>query len=109
MIRVEPLGDRAVRFAIVPEVDRAALLARLRGLEGAEDAVVTEGHAMVVWSEGGRAIPPDVLEGLDRAEVHAREHAIEVSYDGPDLDEVAAMIGRSREEVIALHAGTRRR
>ena len=106
MIRLEPLGDRAVRFAIWPEVGRPALLARLRALAGVEDAVVTEGHAMVVWRDAAMEVPADVLDGLDRAEVEPREHAIDVIYDGPDLDEVAAMIGRTRDEVIALHAAS---
>jgi len=35
-----------------------------------------------------------------------RRVAIPVCYDGPDLDEVAALTGMSRDEVIARHSGT---
>ena len=35
------------------------------------------------------------------------EVLIQVRYDGPDLDEVAALTGLSRAEVIARHTGTR--
>lgn len=32
-------------------------------------------------------------------------HVVEVVYDGEDLDEVGRLTGRTRDEVIALHAG----
>ena len=35
-----------------------------------------------------------------------RVHAIPVVYDGPDLDEVAAITGLSADEVVARHAAT---
>lgn len=41
-----------------------------------------------------------------------REHVISVCYggiDGPDLDEVAAQVGLSPQEVIALHTATEQR
>jgi KipI family sensor histidine kinase inhibitor len=34
-----------------------------------------------------------------------REIQIGVRYDGPDLDEVARKLGRSRDELVALHTG----
>lgn len=103
---LEALGDRAVRFAIPEGVARAALLARLRAIDGALDAVVTETHAMIRFA----AVPPAVdvaalLAGLDLADEAPRDHVIEVVYDGPDLDEVASLSGLDRDQVIALHAG----
>lgn len=104
---LEALGDHAVRFAIPDGIDRAALLARLRAVDGAVDAVVTETHAMVRFA--GATPPaidvPSLTEGLDRVGQAPREHAIEVVYDGPDLDEVAALAGLDRDQVIALHEG----
>lgn len=42
-----------------------------------------------------RAIPPD-----------AREHVVEVRYDGPDLGQVATLTGLSVDDVVAAHTGT---
>ena len=103
---LEALGDHAVRFAIPDGIDRAALLARLRAVDGAVDAVVTETHAMVRFAGAPPSVEvPALLAGLDRVGQAAREHVIEVVYDGPDLDEVAALTGLDRDQVIALHAG----
>ena len=44
------------------------------------------------------------LAGLGPMRPSGRLHTIAVVYDGPDLDEVAALIGRSGSEVAALHA-----
>lgn len=43
----------------------------------------------------GEAAPPST----------AREHVIEVCYDGPDLDSVASSAGMSVDQVVCAHAG----
>lgn len=50
-----------------------------------------------------RALGPAMRSAPPRA---AREHVVRAIYDGPDLDEVARASGRSRAEVVALHAST---
>jgi UPF0271 protein len=105
--RISPLGDGALRWRRDPGRDRRALLDALRAHPAVIDAVVTEEHAMVTFDP---ARPPDapwrVEDGVPFASATngGNEHVIGVRYDGPDLDEVAARGGVSREEVIRAHA-----
>ena len=46
------------------------------------------------------------LAALPGTALHGRLHTILVTYDGPDLDEVAAIAGITPAEVVAAHAGT---
>ena len=45
------------------------------------------------------------IRGLDSAPSVGRVHKISVVYDGSDLEAVAALIGRTPSEVVALHTG----
>jgi UPF0271 protein len=102
---VEALGDAAIRWKRDPSCDARALLAALRAWPNVIDAIVTEQHACVTFDP---ASPPRApWEAIDRAasaaSPPAREHALCVRYDGPDLDDVARACGISRDEVIARH------
>lgn len=102
-IEVEPLGDRAVRFAIPAHVGGRALLARLRALPGVRDVVITETHACVCFEGAPRAIDASLLAVAEREEVapDVRVHVVESVFDGPDLDEAAALAGLHRDLLIA--------
>lgn len=63
------------------------------------DPVVTDHAAVLAWVEGALT---------DRRPPEPRRFEIPVVYggpDGPDLDEVAAALGLTAAEVIALHTG----
>lgn len=106
-----PFGDRAVLFPLPPDVPRGALLARLRGLAGIEDVVLAETTGLATWT----GMPPTVaiaqaLAAPLTAEASTtRHHRVPVVYDGEDLAEVAAAIGKTTSDVVALHAGVEHR
>jgi KipI family sensor histidine kinase inhibitor len=107
---VTPFGDRAIRFTIPQGAPRRRLFAELAKVPGARDVVLTEEIGCVVFDEVAPVdLTPigDVLARASSAEADApgTRHTIHVVYDGEDLDEVARAIGRSRDEVIALHSG----
>lgn len=56
---------------------------------------------------GGRSVLvlPDQTTPSDRAQRPPRRHTIEVCYDGPDLESIAAASGIAVSRVIDLHAG----
>jgi KipI family sensor histidine kinase inhibitor len=59
---------------------------------------------------GLRAAVAEITAGTERAStdpVESDEVLVRVRYDGPDLDDVAALTGLSRAEVIGRHSGTR--
>jgi KipI family sensor histidine kinase inhibitor len=70
---------------------------------------VVPGHSTVLVV--GDVPPAELLAAAERALAEPDDRGefatveIPVLYDGPDLDEVAALTGLSRDEVIALHAG----
>lgn len=84
-------GVVAVFGAAIDDV-RASIA---RGVRGSAPPAPADDARGSIAADGGA---PTLLDD-------AREHVIPVVYDGPDLDEVAARIGASREDVIALHAG----
>jgi 5-oxoprolinase (ATP-hydrolysing) subunit A len=104
--RVEPMGDCAVRWRRDPDRDARTLLDALRAHPGVIDAVVTEHHALVTFDPARPADAPwQVEDRVPRASAGgaAREHVVRARYDGPDLDEVAARAGLSREDAIRAH------
>jgi UPF0271 protein len=110
-LALEPFGDAAFRVRLPDdEGDRRALLAALRAHDRVVDAVVTERHALVTFDP---AAAPEGLEAVFDAAIHGaapspaavRDHVVRVRYDGEDIAAVAAAIGRTPPEVIALHAG----
>ncbi|MBK7722039.1 MAG: allophanate hydrolase subunit 1 [Austwickia sp.] len=89
----QPPWDRVID--VVPAA-RTVLLT----LAGSNDlAAVARGVielARAVLREGAPASPPD------------QDHVVElpVVYDGPDLDDVASLVGLSTQEVVTAHTGT---
>ncbi len=109
---VAPFGDRAVRFAIPPGAPHRTLLAQLSAVPGARDVVLTEEIGCVVLAEDADARrTSDAVEavlvqvGRDVGEDAGATHTIGVVYDGEDLASVAAAIGQSAQDVVALHSG----
>ncbi len=121
---VVPYGDRAV---LVELDDTAAALAYAAALAAAIDAssslaelvddVVPGARTALVVARPGAAL--DRLAAVvapDRVDRYAADARgddaepvtveIEVTYDGPDLTEVAAQTGLAEDEVVAAHTGT---
>ena len=100
------LGDRAIRFAR-PARSAQTLVHAVRAWPGVVDVVVArtevaayfdgEPRVDAAWITALATVPDDPAPG--------RDIAIPARYDGPDLAEVAAALGRSVDEVCALHAG----
>jgi KipI family sensor histidine kinase inhibitor len=105
-----PFGDRAARFVIPNPSHAGELLERLRAIDGVRDVVLTEEIGCVVFDDAKRKAEPEVAAVLaappaeDEARESSQTHAIQVVYDGDDLDAVAAAIGKTREHVVALHS-----
>lgn len=100
------LGEGAWRFALPPGRDGVALLRRLRALPGVHDVVVTDRHGLVCFDP---ACPPEgVAAALAQPDLDAPEApqtiTLDVRYDGPDLDAVAARCGLAAQEVVARHS-----
>ncbi len=77
----------------------AAMLEAIPGLASVLvelDPLHGEAEAVAVALEGR-------LAGLRPLDVEGRLHRIPVTYDGPDLDEVAELTGMSQDEVVAAH------
>jgi KipI family sensor histidine kinase inhibitor len=106
-VELRPYGDRALMLELADNAAAVRVAARLRD-ERPDLVDVVPGHrtVLVTWA-GGRA--PAGLEELAAAavaDIHApaaREVEIAVTYDGPDLDEVAGLTGLSPEEVVERH------
>ncbi|GAB2935349.1 allophanate hydrolase subunit 1 [Rhodococcus aerolatus] len=114
--QVLPCGDAAVLLEVA---DLDAVLAVTAAVEGARSEldlldVVPGARTVLVTVHPGRALGPvrERLQSLAAAAPDAPparsgdETTIEVVYDGPDLDDVAALTGLSRDEVVAAHTGT---
>jgi allophanate hydrolase subunit 1 len=99
---VRPAGDGA---ALVELPDNAAAVRVARTLrERGAFVDVVPGHRTVLVTWVGDPPPLD-LEGVEPGdEAPVSQHELGVSYDGPDLDDVARLTSLSREEVVARHA-----
>jgi KipI family sensor histidine kinase inhibitor len=98
--RVLPAGDEA---ALVEVDDNAAALRLARALRsrgGFVDVVPGHGTVLVTW-EGERP-PLDVDDGVAGPAAAGRLVEVPVVYDGPDLDEVAALTGI--DDVVSVHS-----
>lgn len=117
--RVEPFGPNAllVRFQN-PDPDAAFLLiqALLRNLETHPLTGLIETtpgfHTLLFEFDPGHRPPPDALASLldqlpaPTPSTHTLRRVVDipVTYDGPDLDRVAAQRGLSPQEVVVLHS-----
>lgn len=105
------MGDVAllVEAADLPEV--WALAAAARALEGVLDVVPAADTVLVMAAAGHdltalRRALEELAVDPGEADADAGETEIAVTYDGPDLDEVAELTGLSVDEVIEAHTGT---
>jgi KipI family sensor histidine kinase inhibitor len=119
-LRAQPLGDSALTIAFGTEksterlmrVHAAAFAVSAAGLPEVED-VVTAYLSLAVFYDSGRIsyseIAAKVLGVCERASIAApapeasRTHDISVTYDGPDLEDVATSLGLSADDVIGRH------
>jgi KipI family sensor histidine kinase inhibitor len=106
-ISVRPAGDHGALVEL-PDNAAAVRLARVLWNEQHELVDVVVGHrtVLVTWP-GGTAIP-ELAPLLERAlspgpDPEGRQIEIPVSYEGPDVLDVARLTGLSPEEVVARH------
>jgi KipI family sensor histidine kinase inhibitor len=106
-ISVRPAGDHGALVEL-PDNAAAVRLARVLWNEQHELVDVVVGHrtVLVTWP-GGTAIP-ELAPLLERAlspgpDPEGRQIEIPVSYEGPDVPDVARLTGLSPEEVVARH------
>jgi KipI family sensor histidine kinase inhibitor len=106
-ISVRPAGDHGALVEL-PDNAAAVRLARVLRNERRELVDVVVGHrtVLVTWP-GGTAIPelPTLLERAlsPGPDPEGRQIEIPVSYEGPDVLDVARLTGLSPEEVVARH------
>ena len=106
-VELRPAGDRALLLELADNDAAVRVAARLRA-ERPDLVDVVPGHrtVLVTW-EGVRAPAGlEELAGEALADSHApagREVEIAVTYDGPDLGEVARLTRLSPEEVVERH------
>lgn len=106
---VRPVGDQGVLIEVGDAKTAMAVARTVRARLGeqVEDVVPTHATVLVTWrgepaeAALGRALAAD-LEPTVAAPAAAL--VLEVRYDGPDLDAVAALVGCSPEEVARRHA-----
>ncbi|HET9621353.1 MAG TPA: carboxyltransferase domain-containing protein [Kofleriaceae bacterium] len=102
------LGDRAIRFAR-PARSARAIVHAVRGWPGVVDVVVARHDVAAYFAapvEADPAWPAWIAALADAPDDPApvRDVALPAIYDGPDLDDVARTLGRTRDEVAAIHA-----
>jgi KipI family sensor histidine kinase inhibitor len=108
---MRPCGDRAVLVEL--EGNRAAhtLSSLIRERFGDVVLDVVPGHSTVLITWAGEGLDPRVADAVRAftfdpaapAHTAGRRVTIDVTYDGPDLDEVARHTGLSVEEVVRRH------
>lgn len=118
-MRILPVGDAAFSVEFGPTIDpaanarAAALAGALKGRPGIVETVPSFRALLVIIDPMGpsfaqqKELAARLATEMGEAPVPVgRTHRIPVRYDGPDLAEAAQACGLSREEFIALHAGT---
>jgi len=117
--RVLPYGDRAL-LVEVDEVSDVVLVTdavRTGALADLVEDVVPGARTVLLVARPGTGLPtlrqrvaPDVFAVDHARSQHNRqvrgEVEIPVTYDGPDLEEVARLTGLGEDEVVAAHTGT---
>jgi 5-oxoprolinase (ATP-hydrolysing) subunit A len=99
------LGDRAIRFAR-PPVPARALVRAIRAWPGVIDVVVARDAVAAYFSGAPRidAAQLAALATLTDDDTLARDIEIRVSYDGPDLDDVARATRLAVSDIVQLHS-----
>lgn len=113
---VERVGECAFLLGAASAAEALALYERVTAAAPeAADVIPGAETVLVVFSEPPTDEVPARLAAIEREgasgahEHRAREHAIAVHYDGPDLERVAAHAGLTAAETIARHASARYR
>jgi allophanate hydrolase subunit 1 len=107
--RVRPAGDRAVLVEVADSdaALRVGAVTRARLAGHVEDVVVGHCTVLITWPAGGRMPAVDwdalVCSPAPATAPAPDDVALPVRYDGPDLEEVAAIAGMTVEEVVARH------
>jgi 5-oxoprolinase (ATP-hydrolysing) subunit B len=119
-LRAQPLGDSALTIAFGTEksaellrrVHAAAFAVSAASLPEVED-VVTAYLSLAVFYDSGKTsyseVAAKVLGVCERASIAGPApetsliHEIPITYDGPDLEDVATSLGLSIEDVIGRH------
>jgi KipI family sensor histidine kinase inhibitor len=127
-VRMLAAGDRAIVIDLCEDSDRAGggrtaaleLATRITdaGLDGVEDVVPSEHSILLVLSEAAyqrrmATLMATLMADLVRHPASGSGHAaatsvirIPVTYDGPDLEEVALASGLTPRELVQAHCGT---
>ena len=107
------LGDRAIRFAR-PARSARAIVHAVKSWPGVSDVVVAQHDVAAYFVAPGIAPPPGEPAWTARLAALAeapddpapvRDVELPAIYDGPDLADVAAALGKTIDEVVELHAG----
>lgn len=119
-LRAQPLGDSALTIAfgteksadLLKRVHAAAFAVSSAAFPEVED-VVTAYLSLAVFYDSGMtsysALAARVLGVCEHASIAgpapatSRTHEISVTYNGPDLEDVATSLGLSTEDVISRH------
>ena len=102
---VDCAEDRAARTHAAAAAVRARLGERVGEVVIGAGTLLVAGLAPGALCGIAEAITAALAGAIGRGAVGGRAHTIEVVYDGPDLEEVAAAAGTTPREVIAWHAG----
>lgn len=110
---IRATGERSllVDLGSMEEVHRLFAAVRADPPPGTEDVVAGATTVLVMLSSQGQlaAAEAAIRRHLERPAArggHRREAEIPVVYDGPDLDQVAALAGTAPEDVAGLHSGS---
>ena len=105
MIEVRRAGEHGVLLELPDNAAAVRVARRLASELGLVDVVPGHRTVLVTWDDE----PPELIELAeaalrdDQPRLTGASVEIPVRYDGPDLDEVAALTGLSLEEVAARH------
>jgi KipI family sensor histidine kinase inhibitor len=114
-VKIAPLGDAALLAELGQKVDTAlntralALAAALAKRRDVREAVAGYGSVAVhydpeqVTYKGLSTAVQKLVQAKPPPAAPGRLHRIPVAYDGPDLQEVAARLKLSVEEIVTLH------
>ncbi len=106
-MRILPCGDRAVLVEVADTAEALRLHRALAAdpLPAVTDLVPGERTVLVIGDAPGRLADWVVRVPLPPPSAEPDGPLVElpVRYDGPDLEDVARMLGRSVDEVVALH------
>lgn len=107
-LRIEPLGDSALRISLPQFINRRAALDKLRAHPGVLDVVITEQHVGIYFDPINLPDnPAAILEGITHTfnEINLRPLiTIHAHYDGMDLVRVAEYAHMTPDEVAEIHA-----